>query len=267
MTDTPSEMPESGTGSKIARTALQMASSVPIAGGVFSAIAGAWSEKEQERVNNFLRQWLSMLEDEIKEKHQTIIEIMTRLDIHEEQIAERIKSDEYQSLLRKTFREWAGAESEQKRVYIRNILSNAGSTSVVTDDVVKLFIDWLKKYSELHFEVIGIVYKNQSTGITRGEVWRQLGKQKYSENSAEADLFKLLIFDLNTGRIIRQHREYDYYGIPIAKTPTRRPKGSGPKPLVSAFDEEERYELTGLGQQFVHYAMNDLPLKLEYKPI
>lgn len=260
------KMPKESSGAKIARGVLQVAGSIPIAGGVFSAVAGAWSEKEQEKMNDFFRQWVSMLEDEINEKHQTIIEIMLRLDVHEEKISERIKSDDYKSLLRKTFREWAGAESEQKRIYIRNILANAGSTDLVTDDVIKLFIDWLKKYSELHFEVIGIIYKNQSNGITRGKVWSQLGRKVFSENSAEADLFKLLIFDLNTGRIIRQHREYDYDGNVVSKKTERRPKGSGRKPPVSAFDDNEEYELTGLGQQFVHYAMNDLPLKLEYKP-
>ena len=33
--------------------------------------------------------------------------------------------------------------------------------------------------------------------------------------------------------------------------------------MMSAFDNTELYELTGLGQQFIHYAMTDLPLKIE----
>jgi len=33
-----------------------------------------------------------------------------------------------------------------------------------------------------------------------------------------------------------------------------------------AFDDEDLYELSELGQQFVHYAMTDLPLKIEYNP-
>ena len=57
----------------------------------------------------------------------------------------------------------------------------------------------------------------------------------------------------------------DYAGnfIPKPKAP-RRPKGSPPKPPVSAFDNVEGYELTELGKQFVHYAMTDLPLKIEF---
>ena len=34
--------------------------------------------------------------------------------------------------------------------------------------------------------------------------------------------------------------------------------------MKSAFDDDKGYELTALGKQFVHYAMNDLPAKLEY---
>jgi len=70
---------------------------------------------------------------------------------------------------------------------------------------------------------------------------------------------------LSTGGIIRQHREVDYYGNFVPKQTKKRPKGSGPKPPVSAFDEEEGYDLTELGKQFVHYAMSDLPLKIEFR--
>ncbi|EWG99115.1 hypothetical protein Q427_26785 [Halomonas sp. BC04] len=115
-----------------------------------------------------------MLQDELKEKEETIIDIMARLDLQDEKIAERVESREYQSLVKKTFREWAGAESEEKRVYIRNILSNAAATSVSSDDVVRMYIDWINQYSEMHFQVIGAIYN--SGGITRGEIWRKIGK-------------------------------------------------------------------------------------------
>ena len=52
------ELPGSGKIAKISRGALQVVSSViPIAGGVLSAIAGAWSEGEQEKVNRFFEHW------------------------------------------------------------------------------------------------------------------------------------------------------------------------------------------------------------------
>lgn len=249
---------------KAISTGLQIVGgAIPFAGGLFSAAASSWSEKEQDKVNGFLKHWVSMLEDELKEKEKTILEILARLDMMDEKVSERIDSNQYQSLMKKAFREWSCAESEEKRAYVRNILSNAGASQIVSDDVVRLFLEWLSIYSEMHFEVISSVYN--SNGITRGQIWDKIGRGAVSENSAEADLYKLLIRDLSTGGIIRQHRPVDRYGNFQSKAPSsRRPKVSGPKPPVSAFDRNEGYELTGLGQQFVHYAMTDLPLKIEY---
>lgn len=242
---------------------------IPFAGGFLSAAAGVWGENEQEEAMNVLRAWMKMLEDEIREKQRTMLDVMARLDMHDEEIAARVRSDEYQSILKKAFRSWAGTESRKKQEYIRNILTNAAATRLVSDDVVFLFMDWLQDYSEFHFAVIGELYKNK--GSTRREVWENLGRERVREDSADADLFKLLIRDLSTGGIIRQHRETDYHGNFITRTPQRT--GPRPKPVPgaakvakSAFDDEERYELTALGEQFVHYAMNELTLKLEYRP-
>jgi len=110
---------------------------------------------------------------------------------------------------------------------------------------------------------LGAIYN--SGGITRGAIWKKIGKGVVREDSADADLYKLLFRDLSTGGIIRQHRETDRFGNFVAKMPQHSPKGSGPKPPVSAFDVEEGYELTALGQQFVHYAMTDLPLRIEFE--
>ena len=135
---------ESRKGKKVARGAIQtIGGAIPFVGGLFSAVAGAWSESEQERVNRFFQDWIDMLKDELKEKEATIIEIMARLDLQDEKISKRVDSKEYQSLIKKTFRDWAGAESEKKREFIRNILSNAAATDISSDDVVRLFIDWI----------------------------------------------------------------------------------------------------------------------------
>jgi hypothetical protein len=37
--------------------------------------------------------------------------------------------------------------------------------------------------------------------------------------------------------------------------------------MKSAFDNEEQYELTALGEQFVHYAMTEVPPKLDFDPM
>ncbi|MEQ1936282.1 MAG: hypothetical protein ABL962_20700, partial [Fimbriimonadaceae bacterium] len=220
------------------------------------------SEKEQAKVNQFFEQWIRMLEDEIREKAATVVEIMARLDLQDEKIAARVESREFQSLVKKTFRNWAGAESEDKRTLIRNLLSNAAASSLSSDDVIRMFIDWIGLYSELHFKVIGAIYN--SKGISRGAVWLKIGKGRVREDSADADLYKLLFRDLSTGGVIRQHRETDYLGNFIAKPPAKRSPGGTAKVLTSAFDEEDLYELTELGQQFVHYAMTELTPRIAF---
>ena len=224
-------IPPSGTdGGKFVRGAMNaVGGAIPFLGGVFSAAAGFWSEAEQEKLNSFFQHWLEMLKAEAAEKQRTIIEITERLDI---------------------------------------ILSHAGATRIVSDDVVKLFMEWVKTYSEFHFQVVAKIYNH--AGITRAGVWDALGREPVREDSADADLFRLLFHDLSTGRVIRQHRETDYAGNFIAKTPPSwrgmpRPV-PGTRQMKSAFDDTESYELTQLGQQFIHYAMTDLPLKLNYAP-
>lgn len=254
------DMPTSGHAGQVGRAALQALSGlIPFVGGILSAGAGYWSEREQTEVNEFLRAWLKMLQDEFKEKQQVIGEIIARLDIHDEEIAKRVRSDEYQALLRKAFRNWSGAESAKKREYIRNILSNAAATRLASDEVVTLFLDWLQRYSEFHFVVIGDIYRNP--GSSRAEIWERVGQREVREDSADADLFKLLIQDLSMGHIIRQHRETDYAGNFIK---VQRPKGhrNSSQLMTSAFEDGKPYILTALGTQFVHYAMTELTIKI-----
>ena len=256
------ELPTNNSNKWIRAGISSVAGAIPLVGGFFSAISSAWSEKEQEKANAFYEHWINMMRDELREKEDTIIEIMSRIDLQDQKISDRVSSKEYQSLLKKTFREWSGAESDTKREYIRNILANAASTDMTSDDVLKLFIDWINKYSEMHFLVIAAIYN--SNGITRGQIWTKIGKGRVRENSADADLYKLLFRDLSTGSIIRQHRETDYHGNFLHKSSIKNSGGNKRKSPVSAFDNNEGYELTELGKQFIHYAMTDLPLKIEY---
>ncbi|SHJ05365.1 hypothetical protein ACQ0P8_08955 [Halodesulfovibrio aestuarii] len=254
------DVPKHNNFNKHARSALQgLSGAIPFAGGLLAAAASGWGEREQQEWFDFLKQWKEMIEDELQEKQRTIVEIAMRLDLHDEEIKKRISSDEYKSLLRKAFREWGGTESEQKREYVRNILSNAAATRLASDDVVRLFLDWISKYSEMHFTVIAVIYKH-SEGISRGEIWNLVGTGGVREDSAEADLFKLLFHDLSTGHVARQHRPVDYAGNYIKQTARKRTKLST---LTSAFDYEKLYVLTALGKQFVHYAMTDVAPQID----
>ncbi|MEL7032232.1 MAG: hypothetical protein AAGK80_08140 [Pseudomonadota bacterium] len=256
------ELPAGEDWHKWARGALQVAGSIPFAGGAFSAMAGAWSEKQQEEINDFIHAYLRMMRDAIDEQNRTFAEIVSRIDAEDERARERIKSPEYQRLMRKAFRNWAGAESETKRELVRNILTNAAGSDISSYDVLNLFLDWLHKYSELHFRVISDVYQNP--GTTKAEIWERLGKGRPRDDSAEADLFKLLFHDLNLGEIIRKERQVNADGQFLAQ-PRGRKQSGGRRTLVSAFEDQNRQELTALGTQFVHYAMTDVPVKINYK--
>ncbi|KZL24621.1 hypothetical protein [Pseudovibrio sp. WM33] len=253
---------KAGTGKKLSKAGLQaLAGAVPFAGGALSAVVSAWSDHEQEQVNLLLQQWIEMLREELKEKEKTIIEIMARLDLNDQKVKDRVESDKYQAILKKAFRNWSRIDSEDKRQKVRNILSHSASTKLASDDVVKLFIDWFESYSDFHFEVIGEIYRKGPIG--RGSIWSNLGRSPVREDSAEADLYKLLIRDLSTGGVIRQHRETDYYGNFIKPKPTRG-TGNRSNTMKSSFDNTEDYVLTELGKQFVHYAMTEITARVEF---
>ena len=136
------------------------------------------------------------------------------------------------------------------------MLSNAAATTIADDDLLRLFIQWIDLYHESHFSVIRAIYKDP--GCTRAEIWQQVYGRPVLESSAEADLFKLLIRDLSTGSVIRQHRDTTADGQFIRKqrTPVRR--GGASPVMKSAFDNIEAYELTELGNKFVHYVLSDV---------
>src|SRR5947207_8863345 len=248
-------------GPKIARFALAcLSGAIPIAGGVIGAAGGAWSEAEQDQFNKIFAAWLKLQEDEIKEIGQTLLEVFARIDQSDEKVRARLESKEYLGLLKKCFRDWSAAESEEKRKMLRNLLANAaGGEKLCSDDVLRLFVEWIDRYSEGHFRVIRAIYKD--VGITRQEIWYQIHGAAVREDSAEADLFKLFVHDLSVGHVVRQHREKDYHGNFLK---AKRTKSSGPtNPYVkSAFDDDKQYELTQLGQWFVHYTMNEIVPRL-----
>lgn len=249
-----------GMGPKIARFALACPSGVPVVGGVFGAGAGAWSEAEQDRFKKILAAWLRLQEEEIREIGRTLVEIVARVDMTDERVRQRVESPEYLSLVKKCFRDWSAAESEDKRRLIRNLLANAaGGAKLCGDDVIRLFVEWIDRYSEKHFEIIRAVYR--TPGTTRFEMWRDLHGEEVREDSAEADLFKLLVHDLSTGHVIRQHRETDYHGRFLKAQPQRGRRSQDPY-VKSAFDDDKQYELTELGRWFVHYTMNEMVPKI-----
>lgn len=230
--------------------------SIPWVGGFIAATAALGADRDQGNVNQLQQEWLEEHRQKLSDLALTLVEIVDRLESMGDEIQRRIQSEEYLALVRKAFRTWDQADTEQKRLLIKNLLMNAGGTSLCPDDLVRLFIQWIDYYHEAHFAVIRAVFKEP--GSTRSDIWEDLHGEPVAENSAEADLFKLLMRDLSTGSVVRQHRETTADGQFVRKQPIRRPRGSASRLVKSAFDDSEHYELTELGRQFVHYTMNEV---------
>lgn len=239
---------------KYFRFFMNVMSSLPWVGGVLSYIASRSSEKEQEEINDLHKWWLEEHKEKLKELTFALDEIIKRLDQFQEAIKDRIESEEYLKIVRKAFRSWDNSETKEKRKYIINLLVNSAATKLCTDDIIRLFNDWIDLYHEIHFIVIRNI--NQNPGIARGEIWDSFNDARPREDSAEADLFKLLIRDLSTGGILRQVKDVNELGQFVRKRPAHRSTHPS-STLESAFEESKPYTLTELGRQFVHYTMNE----------
>ncbi len=245
------------------RFILSALGSVPIAGGAIAGIGSTWSENDQKRINGIFQAWMKIQEEDLENIGKTLSEVMVRIDLNEDKTIERLQSKEYLSIIKKCFRDWTASDSEYKRKLLRNLLCNAAESTISTDDIVKLFIEWIGKYTEIHLKVIGILYKND--GFSRGEIWDELYGVQVREDSSEADLFKLVIHELSVGHVIRQFRPTDYNGNYIKQQ--SRKKVANTRYLQSAFEYDKPYVLTSLGKEFVHYTMNELVPKIEMKNV
>lgn len=228
--------------------------SVPWVGGFLSAMSDFKSGESQVKSNQLYQQWLEEHKTKMQTLAETLLEAMKRLDEFPEEINTRLESEEYLQIIRKSFRSWDNSDTHEKRELIRKLITNAGTTNIVPDDLIRLFLDWINLYHEIHFSVIRVIYKRP--GVTRLEIWSELNGKSVREDSLEADLFKLLIRDLSMGSVIRQHRQTDYYGNFIKKPAKKTNTPS--RTMKSAFDDSESYELTELGKEFVHYTMNEV---------
>lgn len=186
----------------------------------------------------------------------TMQEIGRRFEAIGDQIDERLASEEYLDIVRKAFRTWDKADTDEKRHYVANLVTNAAGTRLCSDDVVRLFVDWLDDYHESHLAVIREIFSNP--GSTRLDIWVAIYGTTVREDSAEADLYKLLIRDLSTGGVIRQARGTNADGQFLRKRSVHKPSGVTNATVESAFEDSKPYVLTELGKQFVHYSMNQV---------
>ena len=290
---------------KYTRFIVSALGSIPWAGSFFSASAALNAEKDQGQINELHRQWLEEHQEKINNLCRTLSEIIKRIEDFGDEVKDRLESLEYLTLTRKGFRIWDQADTDEKRELVRLLLTNSCATELCTDDLVRLFLDWIQLYHEAHFKrlsensggrplrlndlvwipacagmtdpvstacstgpragfqtaskVIRQIYRHP--GITRGGIWDNISADRPREDSAQADVYRLLIRDLSTGGVIRQHREKDASGQFIKKSTRGRSRSSGV--MTSAFEDTEPYELTELGRQFVHYTMDEVTPRIE----
>jgi hypothetical protein len=230
-------------------------SAIPWVGGFLSAAASLKLEERASRKDDLQTKWLEVHDGKMQELGGTLQSTVSRFDALGDEVYERVQSDEYLGIVRKSFRAWDEAATEEKRKSVANLVTNAAGTRVVSDDVVRLFIDWLGLYHEAHFAVIQKIYKNP--GITRHDMWTELWGDSPRDDSAEADLFKMLIRDLSTGGVIRIARDTDHYGRFVRKRPAPTRKGHAPTTIETPFEDTKPYVLTEMGKQFVHYTMTE----------
>jgi hypothetical protein len=255
------DLPDSKKGT-YARFAMAALGSIPWVGGFIAGTAAYQAEREQGRINENIQTWMNEHEQKIGELYRTLSSIAVRIEGLGDEAKARIQEDDYLDLVRKGFRIWDKTETRDKRELIKRLLTNAAGTTVTDDDVVRLFLDWIDRYHESHFGIIRAVYQNP--GISLLGIWRVLGNtgEVPRENSSSADLFRMLIHDLSTGRVIRQEREVNHLGQFLKKS--RHGRRAPPSDVMkSSFDDEDRHELTELGQEFVHYVLSESVSRIE----
>jgi len=232
-------------------------SSIPWVGGVLSAAEGFRTDEGSLRVNRLQTQWLEEHQRKIGALARLLQEIGNRLADLGSEIEERIQSEQYLALVRKAFRVWDESDTEEKRKLLANVVTNAAGTKLCSDDIIRIFLDWIRMYNEVHFAVMKEIYKNP--GSTRYDIWVSLyGENTPREDSSQADLFRYLVRELSTGGVIRQPRDTNAAGQFMRKRPQRRQPGSTPTTMESTFEDTKPYVLTELGREFVHYTMNEV---------
>ena len=236
---------------------------IPWVGGFLVAMLEL--RENPNKIDELQRQWLEHHAEKLRRLQATLVGIAERLKNFGNEINERIESPEFLAIVDNGFRAWDEAATAEKRDFVRRLLTNSAASSLCSDDLIRLFLNWIRKYDDTHFRVIEAIFKRK--GISRRDIWLSMHPSVPRDTSSEADLFKLLIHDLSLGHVIRQHRAETLDGQFVRESTRGRPKTRPSSTLKSPFDSDGEYELTELGERFVHYVMNEVVPQIgETKP-
>ena len=134
--------------------------SIPWVGGFISALAEMKLEKDEIKQDSLQSMWLEEHRRKLELLSETLNGIGTRFESLGSEIEERIQDEKYLDLVRRAFRVWDRADTDEKRKYVSNLVTNASATTLCSDDIIRLFIDWLDLYHEAHFAVIREIYRH-----------------------------------------------------------------------------------------------------------
>src|SRR5260221_989646 len=134
-----------GRGRKYVRFVVAALGSIPWVGGFIAASASLTAEREQQNLNDLHRLWLEKHREKIKQLNATLADIFIRLDNFGDEIQQRIESPEYMALVRKVFRLWDEADTDDKKQMLKKLITNAGAIKLVPDDLIRLFAHWIEQ--------------------------------------------------------------------------------------------------------------------------
>ena len=97
------------------------------------------ARQSRSKTTSLYRLWLQEHQAKLLELGTTINDVLGRFEDFGEEMQERIQSDEYLGLVRRAFRSWDEADTQQKREHIKRVLTNAGGTKLCSDDTIRLF--------------------------------------------------------------------------------------------------------------------------------
>jgi hypothetical protein len=175
--------------------ALAALGSIPWVGGVLSASAMFKFDEAGVRQDTLRNQWLAEHQQRLQDLRSTLDEMFARIDSLGEAVEDRLESEDYLGLIRKTFRQWDQAYTQQKRKLLIQLITNAAGLRICSDDILRLFLDWIDTYHEAHFAVIGEIYKNP--GPTRYDIWIAVYGSAVASDSSGASCSVSLLTQLS----------------------------------------------------------------------
>lgn len=92
--------------------------SVPWVGGFLSAMNDLKADESQIKNNQLYQQWLEEHKKKMQSLAETLLQVMKRLDEFTEEIDDRLESEEFMQIVRKSFRSWDKSDTKDKREFV-----------------------------------------------------------------------------------------------------------------------------------------------------